>query len=71
MVQVIKLQKPMTDEEYVHENCVCPFCKNDEVQWGETEMGAEAYQEAYCYVCGAEWHDKYRLVGYVVTRKPS
>ena len=55
----------MSEEEYTQTGGLCPYCNCDSVEAGHIEVTWRgATQKVWCLVCGSEWVDEYKLVGY-------
>ena len=59
--------KRMTQEEYVMQlGERCPECGSEDIRATEQveSCSRAAYQNVTCNVCGADWTDEYKLIGY-------
>lgn len=64
----------MTNEQYLAAGGLkCPYCGGENLKAGDISVdGSYAWQEVVCGQpqfdlpgCGKEWHDEYRLTGFV------
>lgn len=51
---------------YLERPFSCPFCGSEQIEYGDSEFGSEARQEADCLDCNASWSDQYALTGIVI-----
>jgi len=58
--------KRMSEEEYVNNGGnLCPVCESDTTQTGEKAFETVVlFWEMDCFNCGANWDERYELVGY-------
>jgi formate dehydrogenase maturation protein FdhE len=55
----------MTDEQYLNNSNICPWCKSNDIVAGQIEGDYEqAWQQVHCRLCRKTWNDVYNLVGY-------
>ena len=58
--------RPLTNEEYLASDAICPFCRSNDIeQAGNQEQGdRKIYHPHHCLDCGCEWDEVYTLTHY-------
>lgn len=61
-------RKPLvTEDQYVKDPNLCPYCLSQDVTVGEVEHGGTSLtQGVTCHNCDASWRDDYVLTGWVL-----